>query len=387
MSSCAPVSPSASRVYGLDLLRSLAVSLVFFYHLPIPHQWRASRAMTHFGWTGVDLFFVLSGYLIAGQLLQARQRGSMSLKVFYLRRFMRTLPCYFVCLPVYLLIENAPTRGFGIGPILKYGLFLQNFGVPPFFSISWSLCVEEHFYLIFPLIAAALYRFGRGATPVAATFAFVAAAGLVIRALVWFKHPILPGMVPAIEWENYLGQIYYPTYNRLDGLMVGVGLAAIRIYRPDTWKRCLRHANLCLLSGALVLLSAFVLLMRQFSLSSCVFGFPLLAIGFGLVLISSVASDSLLNRVRVPGASHLALLAYSIYITHPLSVGWASKASQQLGWGINGTLGLSFLVTYGVARILYSTVENPCLKLRDRVLPMKFVPRLEPSLAVPGSQS
>ena len=106
----------------------------------------------HFGWAGVDLFFVLSGYLIASQYFaRAVAPGTFGLvRGFYIRRFLRTLPPYFVVLAItYVVTVYGLGQGAAWPSLWTYALFLQNFGMPvASFFVSWSLCVEEHFYLV-----------------------------------------------------------------------------------------------------------------------------------------------------------------------------------------------------------------------------------------------
>ena len=103
-------SLSSQRVRGLDTLRAAAITAVVVYHMSWDSTNKAFRAIGAFGWTGVDLFFVLSGYLIAGQWFAKAAAGKkIPLGRFYLRRFLRTLPNYFVVFAVSWLVD-APRR-------------------------------------------------------------------------------------------------------------------------------------------------------------------------------------------------------------------------------------------------------------------------------------
>src|SRR5258707_15878989 len=126
------------RVAGLDSLRALAILLVVVAHYPKTNSGLFTRAL-NFGWTGVDLFFVLSGYLIASQLFKTLADGeNVSLARFYARRFLRTLPNYYFVLGVYFFL--APIPGW------RYLVFAQDFGVPPPFHPSWSPLQDGHSY-------------------------------------------------------------------------------------------------------------------------------------------------------------------------------------------------------------------------------------------------
>src|SRR5262249_37094169 len=111
------------------------------------------------------------------------------------------------------------------------------------FSHAWSLCVEEHFYLVFPVLAWWLARrpsTARVVTLCAATIAL----GIALRRSGWLHDP---GLGPPRNW--YIEDIYYPTWMRLDGLLAGVMLATLRVYRADLWTALQRHAALCALAG------------------------------------------------------------------------------------------------------------------------------------------
>lgn len=143
------------RMYGLDTLRALAIILVLMCHYVIfvSHE-PTFGFLSDVGWVGVDLFFVLSGYLIANQIFSSiAQQQPWSLKAFYYRRWLRTLPNYLFVLGLYFLIPSFKEHQL-LPPLWKFLTFTQNFGleVGTAFSHAWSLCIEEQFYLIFPAL-------------------------------------------------------------------------------------------------------------------------------------------------------------------------------------------------------------------------------------------
>ena len=136
------------RLPQLDVLRGIAILLVLLAHQPIP---KASQ-LAHFGLTGVDLFFVLSGYLIGGILLAERySRGRVGVKRFYFRRAVRIWPPYYACLALTLAVAAA--AGLPARLALPYIAHVQNYyeTLPGLAQHFWSLAVEEHFYLLLPL--------------------------------------------------------------------------------------------------------------------------------------------------------------------------------------------------------------------------------------------
>ena len=147
-----------TRLPGLDLLRAIAIVWVMLFHswivggLGPSFEWLA-----RFGWIGVDIFFVLSGFLIGTQVLRPLQRGEgLSLRAFYRRRAYRIVPAFAVVLALYVFfpaLREAP----GMQPWWQFATFTVNVLIDyvhhSAFSHAWSLCVEEHFYLVFPLLA------------------------------------------------------------------------------------------------------------------------------------------------------------------------------------------------------------------------------------------
>lgn len=142
---------SSEKLFGLDHLRTLAILFVFLFHYFIlsegQPEWLPDFAK--FGWTGVDLFFVLSGFLISSQLFaQIKLERAISFRVFFLKRFFRIIPAFLItvglyfCFPIFREKESLP-------PIWKFLTFTQNLGLDlkdfGTFSHAWSLCVEEHF--------------------------------------------------------------------------------------------------------------------------------------------------------------------------------------------------------------------------------------------------
>jgi peptidoglycan/LPS O-acetylase OafA/YrhL len=172
---------SESRVFGLDFLRAAAILLVIVAHssfmfLPLTHRLEAWWMLGHLG---VELFFVLSGFLIGGILATQAQTARFAVGRFWVRRWLRTLPNYYL----FLIINIVLARWIeGSWPhAAPYAVFLQNFAWPQplFFIESWSLAVEEIFYLIAPLLLCGGRSIGR-ATRCADVPAIVIAAAVYV---------------------------------------------------------------------------------------------------------------------------------------------------------------------------------------------------------------
>lgn len=352
------------RQPGLDLLRALALVLVVFYHAGIfgfafPGRWH------RFGWIGVDLFFVLSGYLIGGQLVGqlARQRD-LRLGRFYLRRALRILPAYFAVLAIYFSLTS--WREFpSISPLWKFIFSVQNInlGGGTAFSHAWSLAIEDQFYFLLPLV---LLLISRKSWVAFAVPVIVLAGGLALRGLLAYQHPGDGG----VSFSGFQRWIYYPTWTRLDPLVFGVGLAAIEKFRPGWWCHLMNWALWLWLPGLVAIVCGLWLGEGEvLTITACIWQFPLIAFGMAAFLVCAVSPRLPLERIAVPGAAFLASIAYSVYLSHKLLIHFALQlcARYQIALTSLPALLLVHLLIYLAGAILFLAVERPFLLLRRRV--------------------
>lgn len=367
---------SMGRLPGLDLLRAIAIVWVMLFHSylvgGLGEFWQAG--VTH-GWMGVDLFFVLSGYLIGGQLLKPLSQGQpFRPGDFYLRRAFRVLPAFLAVLALYFTVpgfREAP----GIQPLWQFLTFTLNLLIDyqhnKAFSHAWSLCVEEHFYLVFPWLAWWMTR-----RPSTAKFLSVCAAvliaGLALRGYVWvYEMAPVRGLETAERsfGQRFVEDIYYPTWMRLDGLLCGVVLASIQVYRPQLWAGLQRRANLLLIAGLAVVAVAIALFNERTALLPTVIGYPLLSIGLALLVAAGASTSGWLGRWRVPGAGWIALTSFSLYLIHKPVF---RLVETHLGAQLEGKGVLAFAVyamaTLVAGALLHYAVERPFLQLRARWL-------------------
>jgi peptidoglycan/LPS O-acetylase OafA/YrhL len=361
---------TASRIHGLDTLRALAVALVVLHHYTL----FVSDAPTFgwigtMGWAGVDLFFALSGYLIGNQIFAAlgSTRG-FGLGRFYLRRGLRTLPNFWVVLALYALWP-AWRGDTTMLPLWQYLTFTQNIYLEPgtAFSHAWSLCIEEQFYLLLPaaaILGAALRQAGVRQRWAWGALLLAVAGGMLVRATIWQDGQNAPNRL-----GYYYQYIYYSSWCRADELLAGVGLALMKHRAPGLWRRVLAHGNALLAAGIALTGATFAwFLDDRYALAQTVAGYPLLALGFALLILAALAPDSLLHRVRVPGAACLALWSYAIYLTHKSVSILVAAHLAQAGYEAEAPIMIAACMAASLAAgwLLYVLVETPFMRLRAR---------------------
>ena len=331
-------------------------------------------ALSDFGWSGVDLFFVLSGYLIGDKLLGERDRsGRVRVGAFYVNRALRILPAYLAAVAIYFSID-AVQEGRGLQPLWRFLTFTQNLLIDlnaNTFSHAWSLCVEEHFYLMLPLVlvglsACGLWRHGWMLLVGLVVF------GLVARYVSWTSFVELEfGRARVGAAFRYL---YYPTYTRLDGLVVGLAVAGLMRYRPAlrAWLTArptlLAALGLGFLACAYVMFEGTVLSGSLMRLEVALLGFPIVSTGYGLLLIAALSPGCRILRRRFPPAAWIAALAYPLYLVHKMTNHVINTNFRGSGTAAEVEIfAMSLLAAFGAALVLHLCVEKPFLHLRDRL--------------------
>jgi len=347
------------RVPGLDLLRAAAISLVV-----LEHQELISGRPMPTGLLGVDLFFVLSGFLIGGILFDMGENLSRPRIVmgFWLRRWLRTLPNYYLFLAINVLVWLPFYRPHVVQHVVPpYLVFFQSFAHRPswFFVESWSLCVEEWFYIFFPLALWAGLILGlRVRRAFWVTVFAMMLVSLVLRI----------GAPPPKDWGMDINMVVVYKFDALGwGAMAA---AALRMW-PRFWARFRRLAGV---AGLLIVIDCFVFQLRH-DMNASFFAksfFPtVVTLGWALALPWASARTHLKGAWFSRSVASVARWSYSIYLVNfMVAVLIALYLMPVLG---NGRLGqvageLVFLViTLAASAFLYRWYEGPMLRLRSRI--------------------
>jgi peptidoglycan/LPS O-acetylase OafA/YrhL len=362
--------PEAAHIPQLDGIRGLAILLVMLCHgSAILRDFNVSRYL-EYGWVGVDLFFVLSGFLIT-QILLTSSGQPRYYQRFYIRRGLRIWPLYYffiaagaIGLALLPASEHAPHM---VTPWPYYLFFVQNlyplslFCSLDFLAVTWSLCIEEHFYLIWPVLVkhCSLRRLK---------------TGLIVLLVL---EPLLRVLVcAALRHSPY--DFFYQAVTRLgplhfDSIAAGSLVALVWRELRDPQRYLRRFAVLSL--GGLV---ATVLLIPFQSTNGYVFSFCFSA---SALLFAGVLSLGLLGWQKrlftLPALRYTGKISYGLYLIHPM-IFWTLQSHNMyakvgLGrypyfaeaLGVVLAFGLSFLI----AAISWRFYESPILGLKRRLAP------------------
>jgi peptidoglycan/LPS O-acetylase OafA/YrhL len=369
-----PRSRRSTRQAGLDAIRGVAILLVVAYHYmgalppgtPVNLLSRAMVRVSALGWSGVDLFFVLSGFLIGGILID--NRGSSTyFTTFYGRRFMRIVPLYALSLAAFAILflysdwQSRHLNGLmelGISP-WSYVFFMQNFVIaglgrwpgPGWLGVTWSLAVEEQFYLVLPALIRYLPK---------AKLPYLCIGAVVLA-------PIIRIALLAANPQNIIAShILFPC--RMDSLFLGV-LCAV-IYRDkramDYLARRRRILIMSFIIGLIAILAGSHHLRIDTYFTQSV-GFSLMGLFYSLGLIIALtarASPNWLIVGRLP-LVWAGIGAYSIYLFHRPIQG---LIEGYLGYATLGGRLTSFSMVLFAAIICWRLIERPSIAAARQAL-------------------
>lgn len=366
------IEPVGNRIYGLDILRAVAILFVIVGHgryiLPEPFR----RYHDYFVFDGVSIFFVLSGYLIGGILIKILQKGNISWNIlcdFWIRRWFRTLPNYFLILIVLLALNYVFNDGYTLNSVKSYFIFSQNlfYPHPNFFPEAWSLTIEEWFYIVVPFaLFLCITILSQKPSSAILTVAVLIIIGVIIFRLQRYSEL---SVYDLSEWDkNYRKQVI----TRIDSLMYGVIAAYIAYYYNKIWRK---NTKLLLIFGiAIFAIHKFCLLAGIFSyigFFNCVLSFSITSLATALLLpnLSSMQSG---KGMIAKTLTIISLISYSMYLIN-LSliqqnllnkIPWNNYIAN--GWLIIAIKYLLFwILTILGSILLYKYFEVPTTKLRD----------------------
>jgi len=350
----------------LDTVRGIAILSVLFYHgffwscgvnglEGVP---RLFVEMTRFGWLGVNLFFVLSGFLITGILVESKLRADYYRR-FYIRRALRILPAFYAVL-ILLAMTPSQNNKYLFLSFFYLSNFAPLFAIPMTYTMFWSLAVEEHFYLVWPFVVRRL----------SLSWLMVWAIMIVL---------IVPGL-RALAFGPQLPEGFsYYTWFVADGLATG-SILALFIRKPEFSRK-----NLELLSGVAIVLATFLLaggapwgmLTRQRILGAALMLTASHFLFLGLIGLSLLAGTSrwrwLVNR---PILQFFGNISYGLYLIHWLVFTWYDdmmKMFWPVAYPASGRFGLIILrfacvagVATAVSYLSRRRYEEPFLRLKER---------------------
>lgn len=363
---------SPNRIYGLDILRALAIIFVVHAHggylLPV----EIKRVVRYFVLNGVSIFFVLSGFLIGGILIKLLVNNAPTNKLllnFWCRRWFRTLPNYFLILIILLILSHFYTYNFSIFNNLEYFLFLQNLYTPHpwLFPEAWSLSVEEWFYIIMPLGIFTLLRLFK--MPTKTAIIIVATTIIISTTSFRFFRYLNYDFETISQWDRAFRK---QVITRLDSLMFGVIGAYLQFYWKELWQKYklpLFAIGLVMLFGERLLFSFGYIPVTSFY--KCVLSFSVVSFGTLLLLpfFSSIKTGKgILHR----WITTISLISYSMYLIHYSLINFfIMKKINLIEVSEFGFLfsvfkySLYWFLTIAGSILLYKYFEIPTTNLRD----------------------
>ena len=366
---------ATSRVFGLDFTRALAISLVLFTHAsfflaPLKPNF---DPLFMVGYLGVDLFFALSGFLIGGILIDSASRGTGWVGRFWVRRWLRTLPNYYLFLliniAIYLWVEGQWPRA------LSYVFFVQNLAWPHpvFFPEAWSLALEEVFYLLAPLSMLVFLPFIRHRWQTVLVLCAALALALVLRTLY-----VIDANPPWHEGVRKVSLI------RLDA--IGYGVLAVYLCKAYALK--LPSRRWLAVGGAVGLVAAWLMYLTtsiDTSIAARTLLFAIVSASFAALLpLAAIWREPAWPCGAIVAVRQLALWSYALYLTHlPIM-----RIIYKLNLAPASTVGCyAIAVVFAVlaiasAALVYRGFERPILALRDRWVPAR--PQRANPVATPG---
>ncbi len=351
---------ATARNFGLDLFRAVAILLVVFSHGKFLLNGTVIENFPFFKMLdGVDLFFVLSGFLIGGILLKTSSEGLnwRGVAHFWKRRWLRTLPNYYL-----ILLLNFLFVSYGIisGDLTVFGwkfmVFLQNFSKPliGFFWESWSLAVEEWFYIFTPVMLWGLLKFLRLKWAYLVATLVMIAVPLIYRAY---------SFDPKLDDFWFDVQVRKIVVFRLDAIAFGLLLAWIYSFYKNLWDK---WKNVALVIGLVIVLFLLNNSASNATFYRQVFYFSITPFAIALILPWFEGLTSSWKRM-IGAVTHISKISYSMYLINLALVAQVIGKNFQVTGNSDGIM--KYLIYWGIvigaSSLLYFAVERPILRWRD----------------------
>lgn len=330
------------RNQPLDILRGIAIILVLGFH------YSYFRFLWQVGWSGVDLFFVLSGFLVSGLLFdEYKKRGQIDVVRFWIRRGFKIYPPFYLLMLV-TLASLILTHKHDLNLMWPEFLFLQSY-FPHLWPHTWSLAVEEHFYFTLPILLILTLKLAPKSNPMRLVpwmCGLFMAGCLILRTIGFYQ-----GMNPVV--------LHTETHLRVDGLFAGVLMSYWYRFHQDKFKR-IAAKPLWLIGLPLLVPTA---ICAPTSMVMDTFGLTMLYLGFACILAWSIGLPQSKNFLA-RGLAWIGKYSYSIYLWHlPL---WAILYRGRMSFEFF-LVGVTISILFGAA--MAKLIEIPSLKVRDRLFP------------------
>jgi len=350
---------SDGRSVELDFVRGVAILLVIGFHALSPETpiaaFRGIEALLKsIGWSGVDLFFVLSGFLVGGVLLsEYKKTGALDVKRFIIRRGLKIWPAYYFYVLFQVVVRRHPIRSF----LLANLLHIQNY-VGSSLEHTWTLSIEEHFYLLLSVSIGWMVLRKWPVRKMTVTFMVVLPIVLALRCATWYW-----GLHEMAE---------HATHTRIDSLLFGVILTALLQFYPATFEWIADRTSLLIT----VWISALVFMVYANQKQALLYtvGYTWIYLGYAaFMLLVYRHSGAIRHFVLYRVIAKIGVYSYGIYLWH-LAVreacfGLANHLNPAVRWPVAMVLEYATAIVLG--GVLTHLVEWPVLRIRDRLFPAK----------------
>lgn len=364
------------RLIELDFLRGIAILLVLLRHRSI------SECTTNMGWIGVDLFFVLSGFLVAGLLFKEYIKlNTIDVKRFLIRRGFKIYPLYYLTYLFYLIYLFCFEK-IKILPIVSDLLFVQNYilGLGFAYPASWSLAIEEHFYIFFSiaLLLGLKYKWVNLTTKATSNIKSVKFENIIFITMLFV---FIMRVFSNIYFPNQIIRNFTMTHLRIDSLLMGVLIAYYFYFKKEFLLQIYKKYKIALLILSVLFVSWTPFIHSDTSFFVKTIGFSLLYISFGILLLFFILEKNISEFLtKIFGTPILNLVSkigycsYSIYIIHSIVNVCYNRFFLNLNTFTSNkyvAFLLTTFITFALGVILTNNVEKYFLNIRNKYFASK----------------